>query len=209
MEYKNNSPIMLAYVIILFACSLLNFLDKLLVLNIADWNSVLSAAAVATYFFSLANMEKVTCSLIKKSYRLKVDKLKLLSRRVKANKLYSGTDNVKELINEIDEIEKETEDVMKRDIVKVDSEIGKSDKIVFITNTLGYIAFFAVLIINPIKKWAANMQDILTLIAFAVAAGTDYIMEVRTKQFDDEYKNIKALYEKQIKELEEKALSEI
>lgn len=191
----SKKPLMLAYIIFLFACFIWNIVCQITEIEFPTWNKIVVGVTMASYFFSLNSLNKLSLKQQEYSKSLFWDEIAIIDRLRK--KLTSDKDA--SILEGIEEIRKEDLKMIEDTL----SSMRRYDKRIFMIDVLGYLTFFVVLGIDGASKLLLSSIDSISLIAFATVLVVDYMEETRISVFARYCKDKKAEFQTKIDELNE------
>lgn len=184
MNKSPQKPLLLAYIIFLFIALGYHSIAGLMGWQFSTWESIVVAATIASYAFSMSSLIKFFAKKNRTYLQLLNQYLDLAKQLRKtevnvvsecANKeklLESGEDIIHTTINFISSLEK---------------QIRKNDKISFAFDVAGYLVFFCILSFDAIFNFFYPMQEFFTLVAFIIILTIEYIESVQSVKYENTF----------------------
>ena len=193
---KQNSSIMLAYIIFLTISLVIHLLSRGIdSLEFSAWNRIIIATTVSTYFFTIASGHECEKRLAIDIYNedIKVnEKISQQLEEVLSQRAEDKEDNVCP-VPELENALKETIALKTKLKRNLEEKIESLDSRIFMVNVMGFATFFVIACFDKIYSFFENAQDGLTMTAFILIFLTDYVAErKREKKMNEnnKYNNI-------------------
>ncbi len=170
MEKSNKFELKTAYIAFLIVCIFYYFISGIFDLEFENWERIICATTIASYFFSIAGAKKSIYLLTSKIIVSIKDSVRRYNE-IKS-KMIESPDEHKDSVLSIEDLEliiAEDKDV----IEKCEKENLKNRRNIFLLNTLGYLVFFCILTFKYIYQFFEDSQDFYTLLAFVIILLTD------------------------------------
>lgn len=191
---KRNNMFMCAYILFIIFSALVR-----LYWNFPMWNALVSAVTISSFFFAFADDCAVAADDMKQSIKIRrryIDTAKkeidFMIRRAeeKRRKCQLAVDDdrrgkIEAELTEIDENIKmalECRDIIKEveiDLEKDQKKVSKNEKKASALALVGFFAFFCVMSFQTLNAITTQIQDYLSVCAFALILLTQYVSGIR------------------------------
>lgn len=168
---KPRNPLMLAYIIFLFICTIYYIICEVFKLEFNTWEHLVVAVTISSYFFTLSTAPRNHATFQKKHIDFLNKNIALLTtvleyeKETPTEKPFSAEDKK--------DIEKEIEDC--RANKKQSKKFLKTCNILsFSLEVIGYLTFFCICTFDFIYKHLFDLQELLTVFAFLIILIIDY-----------------------------------
>lgn len=183
--HKQKNPLMLAYIIFLIISLIYYAVAYIFKYEYRTWDSIIVAATIASYAFSLSSISKCLLKQNQQYNELLNQYLSLSKKqhKIEAESLSEGKtreyllQNGKEIINNTIKL-----------ISYTDKEVRKNEKISFWLDVSGYLVFFCIICFDTLCNAFYPIQDIFTLLAFIIILIVEYIEKVITTKYEEIFK---------------------
>lgn len=210
---RKNNHLMLAYVLFLFLASIIGgFLEE------ARWNAIVCGATIASYFFAFSDyfyhfksardgsqeIDRQCGEMTISSARITRILLKSVERQeIENHEFVASSEKIYKLLDECTEFGKQ----WLRDAEEESTWAKKCSRISNFLSVLGFLAFLCVTILFPSLSGLSQIQNALTISAFAIIALTQYLREEDAQRVKKQ-KDYIALQKRSWEEIEAKIIQE-
>ena len=179
---QSQQPMMVAYIIFLCVCGGYYIVSGIFKLEFPVWQRVVAAATIASYFFSLCSVPKLSAKMSRKQLDYISDQ-NALYKKILQKETKIHTDDGK-LTKTADFINRQlTEN--QEEAVKNQKEIVKMGKQAFWLDVAGFLAFFCILTFDGIYAFVAKSLDWYTLLAFILVLFVEYLESTKVSFYDE------------------------
>ena len=181
-KIQSQQPLMVAYIIFLCICGGYYIVSGIFKLEFPVWQRVVAAATIASYFFSLCSVYKVTVKMAKRNLDNILDQNMLYKKILqKEKKLHTDEGKLTKIAEYINCLLTENQ----QDAAKAQNEIDKAGKTVFWLEVAGFLAFFCILSFDGIYAFVAKSLDWYTLLAFIIMLFVEYMESTQVSLYDE------------------------
>lgn len=179
---QSQQPLMVAYIIFLCICGGYYIVSGIFKLEFPVWQRVVAAATIASYFFSLCSVYKVTVKMAKRNLD-NISDQNMLYRKIlqKEKKLHTDEGKLTKIAEYINHQLTENQ----QDAVKAQNEVDKEGKKVFWLDVTGFLVFFCIMAFDGIFAFFAKSLDWYTLLAFIVMLFVEYMESTKVSLYDE------------------------
>ena len=179
---QSQQPLMVAYIIFLCVCGGYYIVSGIFKLEFPVWQRVVAAATIASYFFSLCSMPKLTAKMARKQLDSISDE-NMLYRKIlqKEKKLHTDEGKPTKIAEYIDCHLTENQ----QEAIKAQKEIDKTGKKVFWLDVAGFLVFFCIMAFDGIYSFFAKSLDWYTLLAFILMLFVEYFESTKVSLYDE------------------------
>ena len=183
---KPQKPMMLAYIGFLFVCIIYYLISYIFGFEFVVGKRIVAAATIASYFFTLASMDKLNMKQEIINTEFFEKELQLLKKiREKEQKLVDDIQMKQDLLISMDdwisELTKITESSHKA--------IRKHEHKALWNDVVGFLLFFCIVAFDFLYAFFANTQEIYTLAAFAGVVAIEYLETTIMAQHEEKRRN--------------------
>ena len=184
MSKTHQNPLLLAYIIFLFIALNYRIVAYLLGWQFSTWGSIIVAATIASYAFSMSSLIKFLAKKNRTYLQLLNQYLDLSKqlRKKEANVVAECADKEK-LLESGENIIHQTVNL----ISSLEKQVGRDDKISFAFDVSGYLVFFCILSFNVIFDFFYPMQEFFTLVAFIIIFLIEYIESIQSVKYENTF----------------------
>lgn len=194
-----SNPLMLAYLLFLCICAFNYILCSITKSHFPMWSRIIVAVTISSYGFSLSSITKSSIRIGENAISMVYETKKYLLELYRHEKTSDSAYSI-ELTEDIKIILSETDDI----IASFQMEQRKSNKSVFWSDTLSFLAFFCIMSFEWVYKIFQSSQEFLTLLAFVLLIGVEYFEPVILKTLIENNNNTIQKVQSMIDDLEEK-----
>ena len=179
---QSQQPLMVAYMFFLCICGGYYIVSEIFKLEFAIWQRVVAAATIASYFFSLSSVPKLTVKIAKRNLDNISDQNALYKKILqKEQKLHTDNKKTSKIVEFINCQLTENQE----DATNAQKEIVKSGKNVFWLEVVGFLVFFCIMTFDRIYAFFAKTLDWYTLLAFILMLFVSYIESTKVSHHDE------------------------
>lgn len=180
--HKQKNPLMLAYIIFLIIALVYYAVAYIFHFEFHSWESIIVAATIASYAFSLSSISKCLLKQNQQYSELLNRYLELSKKQQKIeNTVLSDCENKEKILQNGKEIIDNTIKL----ISLTDKEVRKNERISFLLDVGGYLVFFCIICFNTLCNVFCPIQDVFTLLAFVIILIVEYIEKVITTKYEE------------------------
>lgn len=179
---QTQNPLMVAYLIFLCICCVYYIISGIFDFEFPVWQRIVVAATIASYFFSVASMPKLTLRMGRKNVESLEKQNELYGKiLVKEETLFSQegkTTRAAEFIsNQLGENIEEK--------AKVKKEMAQMEKNAFRLDVSGFLVFFCIMAFEGIYTFFAKSQEWYTLLAFVLVLFVEYLESTKASYYEE------------------------
>ena len=183
MKIILQKPLMLAYISFIGVCCVWYIICQIIGWGFENWNKIVVAVTLASYFFSISSIEKLKYKQEERNKELFTDEINLCKRMKKA--LTKEKDAI--ISKSIDELIEDCN----TSLLQTNDTIYKFQQSAFVWDALGYLLFFVVLGIDGVYKQLSVFTEFVTLLAFMVILLVDYLESAIMVNYEERRKAIR------------------
>ena len=183
---KPQKPMMLAYIGFLCICIIYYLICYTFGFEFAVGKRIVAAATIASYFFTLASMDKLIMKQETMNAEFFTKELRLLQKiREKEQKLVDDVQIKQDLRSSMDDWISELTGFAE----SAHKAIRKHERNAFWNDVLGFLLFFCIVAFDFLYAIFENTQEIYTLAAFAGVVAIEYIETTIMAQHEEKRRN--------------------
>ena len=179
---QSQQPLMVAYIVFLCICGGYYIVSGIFKLEFPVWQRVVAAATIASYFFSLCSIAKVTLKMDKRNLDNISDENILYAKILRKEKNLHVEE---EKSTRIAEYISRNLTKNQQDAIKIQTNIEQTEKKVFWLDVVGFLVFFCIMAFDWIFSFFAKSLDWFTLLAFIVMLFVDYMESTKVSLYDE------------------------
>lgn len=179
---QSQQPLMVAYIIFLCICGGYYIVSGIFKLEFPVWQRIVVAATIASYFFSVSSMPKLTFKM----------GIKNLDSIEKQNELYAKILTKEDMLFSQDGKPTHGSEFISNQLsenieekVKVRKEIVKMEKKAFWLDVTGFLVFFCIMAFEGIYTFFVKTQEWYTLLAFVLVLFVEYLESTKVSLYDE------------------------
>ena len=187
---QNKNAIKMAYVIFLIICAIYYIVSDIFHLEFENWERIVCATTIASYFFSGADARKTILSVaekIKESLHYSNKELIKIKNEWEhdSEKNNGNIYNIEDLNDCINESEST--------ILRLTNDIETNHKLIFRSNVVGFVVFFCILTFGDVFRFFEKRQEFYTLLAFIVILAAETYQEHWVEKYSSLVEIVKKL----------------
>ena len=180
-QKETQKPLMVAYILFLVICCVYYMISGVFHLNFPIWERIVVAATIASYFFSLASMDKFTIKLAQRELD-RIDKENALYLRI--IKKLNETPETSHRSNKSPDYFSARLTKNHADATNAENEINKITKKAFRNDVAGFLVFFCIVSFDALFQLFFNIQEVITLLAFIAILVIEYLESTKLSEYE-------------------------
>ena len=177
-----QKPLMLAYIIFLCVCCVVKIIGDMFSYEFIMWPKIVVAATIASYFFSMSTLPKLNAKMMRKAHNNILEQNRLYTKICNHKNIISKSPSGKKALDYAEQTQLDNEEKL----AYHEKEIAEAEKRAFRWDIYGFLSFFCIFTFDEVYMYFYGMQEMLTLLAFIIVLGVDYLDSIFIKKYEDQ-----------------------
>lgn len=183
-----KNPIMAAYILFLIICALWQAVCSFLGTEFSNWNQLIAAVTISSYFLSFNSVFTTVKALNEKLIFAFKESVAILEDTITNNRLSNLFPNDSDY-KEINDIIAEEKNM----IIQSEKSVFKTKIYIFLCYVLSFLLFFCIITFDGVFLFFEKSQDLYTLLAFIFVLGSEYIESIVEEIFQNKHQRLVGL----------------